>query len=122
MGHDVRFEWDEAKSNANLALGRPPFSDVERFDFATAAIFVDNRRNYGETRKIAIGMIGDRHHVIVYTERGARVRVISFRKANDREVGIYARHANSLRKDRGQRGGLGRSSPQDPEGSGGDDP
>ncbi|MBO0906158.1 BrnT family toxin [Jiella sonneratiae] len=103
MNGDVQFEWDQAKSDANVALGRPAFDDVRQFDFATAAIFRDERRNYGEVRKIAIGMIGARHHVVVYTERGDRVRIISFRKANDREVGIYDRYANGFREDASQR-------------------
>ncbi|WAP67112.1 BrnT family toxin [Jiella pelagia] len=99
MSAEVSFEWDPAKAEANVAAGRPPFTDVHRFDFATAAIFRDERRNYGEVRKIAIGIVGERHHVLVYTERAGRVRVISFRKANQREVDIHDRYTESVRED-----------------------
>ena len=103
MGGGVSFERDPAKADANIVSGRPPFTDVHRFDFATAAIFRDERRNYGEVRKIAIGIIGEGQHVLVYTERAGRVRVISLRKANQREVDIHDRYTESVRKDRSDR-------------------
>ena len=53
---------------------------------------VDDRRDYGETRFEAIGPVrslGGRVCVAVYTWRGGSRRIISFRKANDREVRRY---------------------------------
>ncbi len=35
---------------------------------------------------MAFGLIRNRVHVLVYTKRGLIVRVISLRRANDREV------------------------------------
>lgn len=52
----------------------------------------DTRPEYGETRFIATGPIAtfdDRIFVVVYTWRGLVRRIISFRKANDREVRRY---------------------------------
>ncbi len=52
----------------------------------------DRREDYGETRFIATGPIaafGERVFVVVYTWRDTVRRVISFRKANDREVRKY---------------------------------
>ena len=52
----------------------------------------DLRRDYGETRFVATGPIaefGDRLFVAVYTWRGLARRIISFRKANDREERKY---------------------------------
>ena len=52
----------------------------------------DRRRDYDETRFIASGPItafGRRLFVVVYTWRGPVRRVISFRKANDREIRKY---------------------------------
>ena len=45
---------------------------------------------YGEVRFIAVGFIGSSLHVVAYTLRGERLRVISFRKANRREAARYA--------------------------------
>jgi uncharacterized protein len=52
----------------------------------------DARRDYGETRFIATGPIaelGGRLFVVVYTWLGAMRRIISFRKANEREIRKY---------------------------------
>jgi uncharacterized DUF497 family protein len=52
----------------------------------------DDRIDYLETRFIAMGPVaslGDRICVVVYTWRNANRRLISFRKANDREVKKY---------------------------------
>ena len=52
----------------------------------------DRRDDYGETRIVATGPIaefGDRIFVVVYTWRDGRRRIISFRKANDREIRKY---------------------------------
>ena len=45
----------------------------------------DLRRDYGETRIMCFGMLGDRMVVVGYTPRGADRHVFSMRKANDRE-------------------------------------
>jgi putative transcriptional regulator len=45
-------------------------------------MLVDNRRDYGEVRIIAIGLIDQRVHVCVYTLRGERKRIISLRRAH----------------------------------------
>ena len=52
----------------------------------------DARFDYRETRFVAIGPVrslNDRICAVVYTWRGAERRLISFRKANDREVRKY---------------------------------
>lgn len=52
----------------------------------------DRREDYGETRIVATGPIaefGGRVFVVVYTWRDGRRRIISFRKANDREIRKY---------------------------------
>lgn len=86
----MNFEWDEAKSDACFA---------ERgFDFAYAAraffdpdrmVQADTRHSYGEDRYRLIGKIGERLFVVVYTPRHDVIRIISARKANQREVKHY---------------------------------
>jgi uncharacterized protein len=49
----------------------------------------DTRQNYGEKRIITIGLIGKSVCVVVYTERGNTIRIISARKANERERRRY---------------------------------
>lgn len=53
----------------------------------------DTRANYGEDRYITFGALDGRMVVMVWTPRGNARRVISMRKANDREI---KKHAHRL--------------------------
>jgi uncharacterized DUF497 family protein len=88
------FEWDEAKWAANLHVHGIDFRDVLRFDWDSAQLTHDIRRDYGETRIIAVGRIGPRVHVLVLTLRAERIRIISLRKANNREIRQYEKNKN----------------------------
>jgi uncharacterized DUF497 family protein len=85
-------EFDPVKSARNKHL-RGFGLDAARFLFEGPFIEqVDARRDYGEPRFIATGPLpglGDRLFVAVYTWRNGRRRIISFRKANDREARKY---------------------------------
>lgn len=71
---------------------------VERgLDFAAAGdvfdgphlTIEDDRFDYGETRFFTIGFLGRRMVVVVWTPRDDDQRIISMRKANDREQQAY---------------------------------
>ena len=49
----------------------------------------DDRRDYGEKRWITVGYLATRMVVLVWTEREGSRRIISMRKANDREQALY---------------------------------
>ena len=85
----MEIEFDSDKSAKNVKLRGLPFDLVADFDFDSALVARDAREDYGEDRFIALGLIGDRLHVVAYTMRGDKLRVISFRKANAREVERY---------------------------------
>ena len=85
----MEIEFDPEKSARNVELRGLPFDLVADFDFDSALVARDTREDYGEDRFIALGPIGDRLHVVAYTMRGDKLRVISFRKANAREVERY---------------------------------
>lgn len=82
-------EFDPKKSEANAQQRDLPFTSAEDFDFDTARYQIDDRRDYGEVRIRALGLIGDRLHSLVFTETATGIRVISLRKANQREVKRY---------------------------------
>ena len=87
----MRVSFDPNKSSKNaLELGLP-FDVVSDFDFSSALFTKDERRAYAETRYVALGLLHDRLHVLCFTETIDGIRVISFRKANDREVKAYAK-------------------------------
>lgn len=84
-----RFIWDEYKRIANLRKHGVDFEIVKRFEFDTAVVAIDDREDYGEIRYRTFGMIDGRLHVLVFTARGERTRVISLRRANARERTLY---------------------------------
>ena len=87
----MRIEFDSAKDAANLAKHGVSLRAAADFEWETSFEREDNRLDYGETRFVAIGLIGARVHVMVFTE-GADddgVRVISLRTAGKHEVRLY---------------------------------
>ena len=49
----------------------------------------DDRQDYGEDRSITIGFLDGTMVVLVWTPRDATHRIISMRKANERERTLY---------------------------------
>jgi len=86
MVQDGEYEWDARKALANLSKHGVPFEAVLGFQWNDALILRDERRDYGEPRFLAYGLIDERLHALVFTPRKGRIRVISLRKANSREV------------------------------------
>lgn len=84
---DISF--DPAKDARNLATRGLSFARAADFEWETAVIKEDLRRDYGERRFQALGLIEDRLHMLVFTVRIATIHVISLRKANDREIRCY---------------------------------
>ncbi len=87
------YEWDEAKRRANLRKHGVDFDLIWRFDWSSALIERDARRDYGEERFRATGIIGATIYVVAYTHRGAATRVISMRSANKREEERYEKES-----------------------------
>lgn len=85
----MRISFDPAKDEWNIRVRGLSFSAAADFDFENALYAVDDRRDYGETRYVALGMLRDRLHVLCFIETDDGIRVISFRKANAREVRRY---------------------------------
>jgi uncharacterized DUF497 family protein len=86
----LRFDWDPAKAAKNLAKHKVSFELAEQLEIITAKVVIDDRFDYGETRFVAVGLVGTRMMVMVYTERDEDlVWVISLRKANKREIRAY---------------------------------
>ena len=52
----------------------------------------DTRADYKEDRFITVGWLDDQLIVMVWTPRGEVRRIISMRKANDREKALYTRN------------------------------
>lgn len=87
----MRISYGSAKNQRNIRDRGLSFDSAAEFDFGSALYAVDKRQDYGETRYIAVGMLGVRLHVLCFGETLDGIRVISFRKANAREVNRYAK-------------------------------
>jgi uncharacterized DUF497 family protein len=85
----VNLEFDQDKRDKTLK--------ERELDFARAAeVFAgihftgqDTRVGYAEDRFITVGWLDARLIVLVWTPRGEVRRIISMRKANDREKALY---------------------------------
>ena len=86
--------FDLAKDAVNLAKHGFSLLDAVGFEWETAVVWPDTRRDYGEPRMVALGYIGLRIMSVVFVDRPPEQpterRIISLRKANTREVKRYA--------------------------------
>lgn len=85
----MKIAFDPAKSARNAEDRGLPFDLVAEFDWDRALLTEDTRFEYPERRFVGVGYIGDRLHVVCFTPIEGGIRVISFRKANDREARRY---------------------------------
>ncbi len=85
----MSFTYDPRKSRRSIVERGISFDLAERFEWDRAWVVEDLRRDYGERRFRALGMIEGRLHALVFTPREAVVHVISLRKANHREIRRY---------------------------------
>jgi uncharacterized DUF497 family protein len=90
--------WDEKKRLKNVVSHAVDFRGLADLDWGRALIFEDRRRDYGETRLIAMAPLNVRLHVVVFVERDGDHRIISARKANSREVAFYERETHSTER------------------------
>ena len=79
----MEIEFDPAKDRANTAKHGMSLGEAKEFDWDTALEREDDRFDYGEVRFVTLGLIGDRLHVLVFTEGSHEdaVRTISLRPA-----------------------------------------
>ena len=86
----MSIEFDPAKDESNRRTHG--MSLARAVDFDVRALLRDERRDYGEDRYRAFGMIDGLPHAMVFTMRGDVVRIISLRRAHRKE---YQRHVRS---------------------------
>ncbi len=85
----MELEWDERKRRETIDRRHLDFADVEAFDYDAVVSVPDRRHDYGEDRYNAFGYLRGVLCTYCFTWRGGRMRIISMRKANDRERKKY---------------------------------
>ena len=85
----MRISYRLGKNARNIAERGLSFDRAADFVWQTALIASDNRKDYPERRFVAVGYLDGRLHVLCFTPNDDGIRVISFRKANERERKRY---------------------------------
>lgn len=83
----MEITFDPKKNERNIHLRGLSFEMAAEFDFENAVTHVEQRGP--ESRIVSVGYLGNRLHVLCYLETASGIRVISFRKANEREAKKY---------------------------------
>lgn len=97
MNIPENFEWDENKNASNRQKHKLDFEFAAQIFDGMVLEKIDNRRNYGEVRYIALGetqfvALGEIHGIVLYvafTWRAEKRRIISARKATQKESEVY---------------------------------
>jgi uncharacterized DUF497 family protein len=85
----VRITFDPVKRNAALADRGLDFVDAIEVFAGPTFSFVDDRFDYGEVRITTVGLLAGRMVIVIWTGDDQERRVISMRKANERERTRY---------------------------------
>ena len=85
----MEFTWSETKRAANLKTHGLDFVDTARVFENVTYTFEDDRFSYAEQRFVTLGLLAGVPVSIVHTETNHEIRIISFRKATNREANIF---------------------------------
>jgi uncharacterized protein len=86
--------FDDAKDAQNISKHGLSLSEAKKLEWDYALAWQDTRRDYGEVRMIALAIIDERLYCVVYVDREDARRIISLRKANQREFDDYEQEIN----------------------------
>jgi uncharacterized protein len=88
---ELTFEWDEPKATANFKKHKVSFEEAKTiFNDPLLLTFPDREHSNGEQRQLSIGLsTRGRVLIIVHTDRGNNIRLISGRKATANERKVY---------------------------------
>ena len=82
--------FDTTKDATNLEKHGVSLAEAASLDWVDALVWPDQRRDYGEARMVGLAPMGSRLFFVVFVDRSNERRIISLRKANEREVKRYA--------------------------------
>ena len=84
------FEFDEPKSQANLAKHGINFVDAQRLWHDPDLLEIPAKTT-DEPRYLVIGLINGKHWSAVITYRDVNIRLISVRRSRTEEIALYER-------------------------------
>lgn len=83
------FEWDVEKEKLNYEKHGIHFSEIYDFDFEITLSIEDTRHDYGERRFRSLGELNERLVSVTWTLRNRHIRIISLRRAREKERKLY---------------------------------
>ena len=86
--------FDAAKDTENQRKHGISLSEAALMDWDAALVWQETRHDYEEIRMVALGEIGERLYCVVFVDRESDRRIISLRKANQREFDHYEQEIN----------------------------
>ena len=85
----MKFEWDPEKNKINKAKHGISFEDALQIWQEPSIDIEDIAYAKGEYRSATLGKIGNKYYVAIWTKRGAKIRLITVRRARKNEEKIY---------------------------------
>jgi len=86
----MQFEFDPDKRDKTLTERGLDFARADEVFAGVNVTAEDARFDYGEPRFTTVGVLDGRMVVVVWTPRGEIRRIVSMRKANEREIEKFA--------------------------------
>jgi uncharacterized DUF497 family protein len=86
----MKITFDPVKDTKNIAKHSISLADASKLDWECALIWTDTRNEYGEERLSALVPLGNRLYFSAFVYRADCRRIISLRKANEKEIKYYA--------------------------------
>ena len=90
----MKLTFDPTKDSTNFHKHGLSLSESKFLDWADALSWIDNRKDYGEIRSVALAPMKHRLYCVVYVDTKVSRRIISLRKANNREIDRYEEETN----------------------------
>jgi uncharacterized DUF497 family protein len=86
----LEFEWDDNKNKSNIEKHKLSF-ELAKYVFEDDSFvnFIDTKKDYGETRFLGFSKIEEVLFCVSYTIRKNKIRLISLRKAREKELNKY---------------------------------
>ena len=85
----MRIEFDVQKDDTNKDKHGLSLEFASKLDWENSLVWIDERKDYGESRMIALAPSTGTLYYVAFVDRDDIRRIISLRRANRREVKHY---------------------------------
>lgn len=90
----MKFEYDPLKSATNKVKHGIDFDEAQALWQDAKSVIIDLPQSHEEPRSIVMGILRKRVWTAIVTMRGDAVRIISMRRAREKEVAVYVAYAH----------------------------